>query len=651
MVGPTRLAMGGLLLTCCLAACSVPFMSGTHPHRATPVISELSQSTSILVTPLLSSPNLAIGDHSLAAVGQHILYTDGNQVEISQNGGRSWHTKQMDPFTQVTGLALSRTGTGILFGAMGEGPFPVEYEYWITRDGGLYWQAQTYPAISPMALASQTVVFNALGTEAIITPSPGLQMGRSAYLFSHGVIKRLVLPAGFEPYDGLFSGDRLYLAGKDGHGGEVLASLNDGKTFSRLFQSPYTLRGLSTHGATLVAVGGHGDAKALTPLATQVLYRSRDGGHSWHELYRARHQSHALSRIQWLGHGAGYVLTGMTPAGATPNGYAAAYYTHDSGRTWRLVLPGSPYGGGIQSFVARSSGIWAIAQGVLLHSVNDGNTWTAILPAAGAAVQHAYFFGSGNTGVAAVNMGTGAYLAEWASGRWQLGPRLPIPWTAPFLFVSPTMGYRAAGGHLFYTKNGGHSFAPIGLPQATPGAGVEAMDFLSRQVGWIVVPSHSSGFASLYHTSNGGTSWTVVGQVPPTAQLSFLNARRGVYWTATTWASTTDGGRRWTRHKAPSFNTVEVAAMKPSGTITVLTEKPMLNSGGTATLLVYLPSGRVVRDPFPANLSVTQLQFLGADGGQLGFMVANQEIYRTVDGGQVWTPAPVGFSASPRMTP
>jgi photosystem II stability/assembly factor-like uncharacterized protein len=81
------------------------------------------------------------------------------------------------------------------------------------------------------------------------------------------------------------------------------------------------------------------------------------------------------------------------------------------------------------------------------------------------------------------------------------------------------------------TTNGGSSWAlPATLTASAGASGQAALSFVDSQQGWLLVQLESSSnfnFGELYHTTDGGSTWTQLPQPPSGGEIRFVSTTRG----------------------------------------------------------------------------------------------------------------------------
>lgn len=151
-----------------------------------------------------------------------------------------------------------------------------------------------------------------------------------------------------------------------------------------------------------------------------------------------------------------------------------------------------------------------------------------------------------------------------------------------WLLTAPAGG--PGSNALFHTTNGGASWTAMSDPSSTPGF-PQAISFISPSQGWLLAggqPAAGIQEKTLYHTSNGGLTWTSVaavsigthGALPPSGYVAsngglafmsgstgFMALERGGLFV------THDGGQLWTQasQPAPGADNARVGFWSPVG--------------------------------------------------------------------------------------
>ncbi len=239
---------------------------------------------------------------------------------------------------------------------------------------------------------------------------------------------------------------------------------------------------------------------------------------------------------------------------------------------------------------------WVLTHSRVLLTSDGGRRWADVTPAGLSLLpQRAVFFVDGSHG-------------------WVAGADTPVfgPWTA----------------RVFRTVDGGRTWQPATLGLSRPPAfGYEsvALDFLDRRHGWLALGlGGNANFdygAELFHTQDGGATWTQVSPVPASFGFEFVNPDDG-------WAvggpavqslyRTKDGGRSWHRVRLPPAP----LRRKPLQTLLGLPE-------------FFSPQEGVLEACFIVRGPMEVVTLTGLKGpSERNYVV----FYRTADGGNSWEP-------------
>jgi photosystem II stability/assembly factor-like uncharacterized protein len=276
-----------------------------------------------------------------------------------------------------------------------------------------------------------------------------------------------------------------------------------------------------------------------------------------------------------------------------PSADLMAWGTADGGATWSregsFQVP--QLDGGTLDFVNPQDGWFSDAEGgwaggsamALYRTVDGGATWqevassfsgTAESPDSVGSIPLVYVgeavFISPSTGwIAGNTAGDGVVFYASHDGGATWNPQalpgaagLVQPTTTAPQFWSSQGGWlliNAPGGQgslLYLTTDGGTEWNPVSLPGGAAQQ-PEGADFINASDAWLLTFTETSSGAetsqTLWHTQDGGSSWTAISTDAVLAGLDFVNADDG--WATTTAASgaavpallqTTDCGATWT---------------------------------------------------------------------------------------------------------
>jgi len=174
---------------------------------------------------------------------------------------------------------------------------------------------------------------------------------------------------------------------------------------------------------------------------------------------------------------------------------------------------------------------------------------------------------------------------------------------------------------------------------------VAAVDFVSRNVGWVVAEIGDGGVVML-HTTDGGATWarqlTVSADVHP-QYVKFFDDRVGVFalvGTRPNLLRTDDGGETWTRLPALAPDATVISWSFVNDTYGWMLAR-LTKSAGAARLYRTGDGGRTWDDlgvPVPAPAQAYQVHFSYVTTGWLTTSGPSPVAYKSVDFGATWTP-------------
>ncbi len=204
-------------------------------------------------------------------------------------------------------------------------------------------------------------------------------------------------------------------------------------------------------------------------------------------------------------------------------------------------------------------------------------------------------------------------------------------------FVGKDTGFALAGGSIFATTDGGHSwreankFSPTDFEGATPE--LYSLRFNGKKRGW-VVGSTSRGDviinSILAITRDGGATWQVL-QAPTRQELihiDFVDEKRGwIVGAAGAILHTDDGGETWTKQTSDTTATLYHVDFR--------NEKKGWAVGERGTILRTDDGGRTwTKVESPARSTLLSVQFVSDDEGWI--VGRGGAILRSGDGGRTW---------------
>ncbi|MCF8564598.1 hypothetical protein LLE49_07545 [Alicyclobacillus tolerans] len=258
------------------------------------------------------------------------------------------------------------------------------------------------------------------------------------------------------------------------------------------------------------------------------IYRTSNGGQTWnmtqiHDVGYPMHLSFTDVNHGWLS---------LMQGAAAGSERESIYQTQDGGTTWHKIsytneIPGGtlPFGGDKTgaNFVNTQHG-WATGfspangQVYFYQTNNGGHTWKSQnvpIPSSLHEFQftsHPPIFFNQEDGIVPVQVNAipaGFLVYQTTDGGKTWEPNTPLMGTtrnavfSTWDFVTPHLGFVTDGTKLFMTENGGQAWIII-RPNISL-KGVSELDFMTQTDGWALTTSDS-----LYHTTDGGYTWTKV---------------------------------------------------------------------------------------------------------------------------------------------
>jgi photosystem II stability/assembly factor-like uncharacterized protein len=247
--------------------------------------------------------------------------------------------------------------------------------------------------------------------------------------------------------------------------------------------------------------------------------------------------------------------------------------------------------------------------------------------------------------------GQGRLLATTTGGKtWRQAYPVSASPLETIAFVTPSLGYGLGTGDsegaVLRTTDGGQRWTVVGsLPVKWP-SGSDSLSFVNAQVGFAVVNGQE-----LWETRDGGRRW--VSRHVSATTVAFVGAD-GCAGSNQGYETSTNGGATWSSHHGVLADSVTACAAelaRPGWDAAVAARQTPYaemvgatgatgwfqvpgsvslyrtgNTGGTWTRLLGSPA-----------LSIVPIQFSFASSGVGYLLTAAGALYRTTDGGEVWT--------------
>jgi hypothetical protein len=220
-----------------------------------------------------------------------------------------------------------------------------------------------------------------------------------------------------------------------------------------------------------------------------------------------------------LGSGTSIGEAGAAPLDVAEVGYSGGDWSTDGGATWTAMTlpPGSTEGAGVVAVSADGSSIvWAPIDAAPAYSADGGQTWTAVsglaeglMPVADPVTPGVFYAFDPTTGTMLTSTNNGATFATTATGL-STGVGSEESGSAPQLHTVPgragDLWLTAGNGLLYHSTDGGETFtevtsvatvATIGFGKAAPGTAYPA----------IYLVGIVSGVQGIFRSTDGGASW------------------------------------------------------------------------------------------------------------------------------------------------
>jgi photosystem II stability/assembly factor-like uncharacterized protein len=452
-----------------------------------------------------------------------------------------------------------------------------------------------------------------------------------------------------------------------------------------------------------------GDPQSGFVTADSSVYRTTDGGTSWSPVFTG-----PIIASCFLGSQRGCVL--LSSAG--PDG-SRIYHTNDGGSSWNSQTLSISLQRACMAFSDSLHGIILGYQGEILTTSNGGTSWT----------YNGYGAYWGNTAIYFLNSQSGWFVGEaanickttnggqswnkqytgndWetllgvyfkdATRGWAWGPGLfltttngGISWSkaskpvsgdiTTIQFADSNTGWTVgSGGMILRSANGGASW--VARSTQLDASRFNAVQFVSENEGWVTGSATDGTTGVVYHSTDGGTTWTLQMGTLPEEGTSLWFVNRDTGWISTgdlntggrilkttdngnTWSQkarvttplrnvvftsqwigwavgqgtmfkTTDGGDNWTQLPTglenPNLQWCDFSDSLLGWVVGVTSE----NGAETALVAVTTDGGATwARRTLPSLQSLRKVEFLNE---RLGWAVGDSEtIFATTDGGQSW---------------
>lgn len=345
----------------------------------------------------------------------------------------------------------------------------------------------------------------------MVSPAVGWVLGPGGHVFrtsDGGAVWKDVTPPGYSS-NGVFpyflDPDHAWVTQDSGATSTIVLRTGDGGV-SWQRSAPITVPGIHGRGPISLfffdAANGSFLGSSIAPGPAQsfefeFLYRTTDGGSHWQRVSDTKGHSPSCpwTTIAFSALTTGWITTFCQPSGGKPE----LLVSHDGGVNWRSQSLPATFGDGTllfpPVFFDAAHGVVASVDGssiaTFLATSDGGRIWARMsipgqvhLAACFVDAQHGWLI-AGSTDLVSANA---AILST-----------VPLP--------------------LYRTNDGGMTWTPVktNLTMSTPQGRIQDIYFVNQQVGFAVAvhnPTATRSATTLFATSDGGASWTLVGDTP-----------------------------------------------------------------------------------------------------------------------------------------
>jgi photosystem II stability/assembly factor-like uncharacterized protein len=261
---------------------------------------------------------------------------------------------------------------------------------------------------------------------------------------------------------------------------------------------------------------------------TGTLYRTQDGGASWNSVS----VGFAGGDLKFIDHNNGFVLASLG-AGAGSEA-VAVFQTSDGGATWVRNYTNDPNVSGAGNSLPLSgqksgmtfkdnghgwvAGETPVEDYVYLYASSDGgHTWAqqnVTLPPVQKVMMGAYppvFFDQNNAilpvTITADANSTLFFVTQDGGSTWT--PTSAVPGLGKYAVVSAKEAFVWDGGSILYASHDGMLNWTQVHPNVNLTDNLSQIQFVDANTGWALAMD-ASGHPSLYKTTDGGATWTVI---------------------------------------------------------------------------------------------------------------------------------------------
>lgn len=336
-------------------------------------------------------------------------------------------------------------------------------------------------------------------------------------------------------------------------------------------------------------------------------------------------------------------------SGYAVGGFGTLLRSTDGGQTWIGLPSGTTQALG-RVIAVGSTGLVAAGGCAVRRSADDGATVASVDVGGGAGEQGC---GSNVLTVAFADALNGLIVFEGgvvlatADGGLTLSRRTPVPGPSPsdVVATSPTTAFATSLDSIYRTTDGASSWTLVGqtprsLVPFVPPRTLRSIVFASASVGYV-----AGDGGTVMRTTDGGATWSATASAGPLdlARVRCADERQCLFTTSTTPTTivrTADGGSTYTQVTAAGTPLHAVAFASPQRAV----------AAGDGGVTVVSDDGGASWRPIGSTIGTDLTRVVGRPGG-FGYAIGTSTIALTLDGGDSWrtfgipSPLPIQVAA------
>lgn len=453
---------------------------------------------------------------------------------------------------------------------------------------------------------------------------------------------------------------------------EVLHTADGGATWSRVFTTAQPSSGSPQFAFVSFPDASHGWLYVgnLATWQGQV-FATADGGGTWTLVQKTFNAVRpGVAAFTFASDTTGWVALDQ---GAGPIG-GGLKVTSDGGATWTWI-------GQIRNWsiadlsVDPTGGVWAVSDlpngaNFLVHSTDEGKTWTQVLPAPAPTADVTFFPGGDGYGLGMPSDPQALLSTVNGGASWEIVGRLPVLNPSGLSFANGKDGYAIGSVRssaydvlaIVRTTDGGHTWKSVGSHNITPDVPATQPLLQAFPSGNVLAEIEVFPDAVVLKRTSNGLARAFSLKTPPgsISLFSFPTETDGFYALETTQKSatygkaqpeivlsgTTDGGSTWNRlHTWPASDWLMGLDFPTSSHGYVLIAVHPFSTRPTDELYVTNDGGRSFT--LVSTLATPVQNLPGANGVQLqftdaahGWILSGSSLLHTSDGGRTWHQVP-----------